>query len=62
MLCSLKKMSDMAGNMLALIVINCHYYVLLMTPNGTILPGNGFILFFWHKSLFTNTRMFSYQN
>lgn len=45
-------MSDVAGSTLALIVINCHYYVLLMAPNGTMFLSNGFILFFWHKSLF----------
>lgn len=60
MLCSFKKKkSDVAGSTLALIVINCHYYVLLKAPNGTMFLSNGFMLFFWHKSLFTNTTMFS---
>lgn len=55
-------MSHVAGSPGALIVVNCHYYVLLMALNGTVFPSNGFILFFWHKSLFTNTTMFSEQS
>ena len=45
-----------------LIVINCHYYVLLMAPNGTIFLSKGFRLFFWHKNPFARTTMFSHQN
>lgn len=61
MLRSFKKMSDVAGSTRALIVVNCHYYVLLRASNGTLFLSNGFTLFFWHKSLFTNTTMSSQQ-